>query len=66
MIGSKDRKIEELQEYIELKEMHFSSNISSSQGKSKIKDSLHSNSSLRYSMLSNNPNNNNTIDFELS
>jgi hypothetical protein len=62
-VGFQERKIEELEELIELKEMHFSSNISSSQNKSKIKDSLHSNSSLRYSMLSNNANNNRTIDF---
>jgi hypothetical protein len=44
--------------------VNFSSHISSSQNKSKIKDSLQSNSSLKYSMLSNNPNR--TIDLELS
>ena len=55
-----------MEDIIELKELNvnFNSNISSSHHKSKIKDSLQSNSSLKYSMLSNNPNR--TIDLELS
>lgn len=44
--------------------VNFMSNISSSQNKSKIKDSLQSNSSLKYSMVSNNPNR--TIELDLS
>ena len=44
--------------------VNFTSNISSSQNKSKIKDSLQSNSSLKYSMVSNNPNR--TIELDLS
>lgn len=67
LISSKDKKIEELEDIIELKELNvnFNSNISSSNHRSsKIKDSLQSNSSLKYSMLSNNPNR--TIDLELS
>ena len=66
VIGNKDKKISELEDIIELKEMNFNfnSNISTSQNKSKIKDSLQSNSSLKYSIVSQNPNK--TIDLELS
>lgn len=62
----KERKIEELEDLLELKEMQIPSNISTSQNKSKIKESLQSNSSLRYSMLSNTHNRDRTIDFDLS
>ena len=46
--------------------MNIASNISSSQNKSKIKESMQSNSSLRYSILSNAHNRDRTIELELS
>ena len=65
-IGQRERRIEELEDILELKDMNFSSHISNSQHKSKVRSSMNSMSSLRYSMLSNMPNKDKTIELDLS
>lgn len=63
-LNARDKRIEELEDIIELKEMNFSSHISTSQHRSKVRESMQSQSSLRYSMMSNNRDK--TMELDLS
>lgn len=66
LIHSKQGKIQQLYEIIELKQLNFNSNISSSMHKSKMRESVNSQSSLRYSTVTNTLVKDKTVDMELS
>jgi hypothetical protein len=66
IIHEKNSKIQELEDILELKDMNLSSHITNSQHRPRIRESVTSQNSLRYSMLSNNNLPNKTIDMDLS